>query len=237
MAISPATGLIGKKRNPLAVWLLLPFVTLGIYSLVWYYKVNREARDLGVPSSPGVSLLAVTLGAFLLVPPFVSYYKTGERIAAAQRAAGVAPTCSPAVGLLLWMFLFGSGSLYYQSELNKIWDYYGNPPEGSPIPIAPTRQAAIGYQPQAFQPQGYLPAGQPQNYQQQGPGYQQPGYQQPGYQQPGGYQPGQPQGYPEQPGYQQPGGYQSGQPQGYPEQPGYQQPGYQQPGGYQPGGY
>jgi len=35
-----------KVRNPFLVfvWSLL---TLGIYYLVWYYKINRELRDLG----------------------------------------------------------------------------------------------------------------------------------------------------------------------------------------------
>jgi hypothetical protein len=187
MAISPAAGRAGKRRNPVIVWLLLPIVTLGIYAWVWYYKVNREARDLGVTVSPGISLLAITLGWFILVPPFVSIFKTGERIAQAQRSAGVAATCNPVVGLLLWAFLFGSGTLYYQAELNKIWDYYGNPPEGSPIAIAAGHQQAIGYQ-----PQGNLPAGEPQGYQQpehqpselQHPQYQEPGNQQPGYERP-----------------------------------------------------
>jgi hypothetical protein len=182
MTTSGVMGRAGRRRNPLVVWILLPLVTLGIYSLVWYYKVNRETRDLGVEANPGVSLLAITLGAFILVPPFVSMFKTGERIAQAQRSAGVAATCSPAIGLLLWMFLFGSGTLYYQSELNKIWDHHGNPPEGSPIPIAAPQQQAIGYQ-----PHGHLPAGD-----QQQPGYypprhtdepQQPGDPQRGYQQ------------------------------------------------------
>jgi hypothetical protein len=33
-----------KRRNPAAVWLGLPLITLGIYSLVWWYKINDEAR-------------------------------------------------------------------------------------------------------------------------------------------------------------------------------------------------
>ena len=33
-----------KKRNIVGVWLGLPFITLGIYSYVWIYKVNNEAR-------------------------------------------------------------------------------------------------------------------------------------------------------------------------------------------------
>src|SRR5215469_10178102 len=156
MASPGMIGKVGKWRNPVVIWILLPFVTLGIYSLVWYYKVNRETRDLGVEANPGVSVLAITLGALILVPPFVSMFNTGGRIAQAQRSAGVAPTCSPAVGLLLWIFLFGSGTFYYQSELNKIWDHLGNPPEGTTIPIAASQQA-IGHQ-----ARGNLPAGDQQ---------------------------------------------------------------------------
>src|SRR5947208_1103290 len=35
-----------KVRHPAIVFALV-FVTLGIYYLVWYYKVNRELRALG----------------------------------------------------------------------------------------------------------------------------------------------------------------------------------------------
>ena len=35
-----------KVRNPWAV-ALLPIVTLGIYHLVWWYRINRELRDYG----------------------------------------------------------------------------------------------------------------------------------------------------------------------------------------------
>ena len=145
---------------------MLPLVTLGIYHLVWYYKINREARDLGVTADPGVSLLAITLGCFILIPPFVSIFNTGERIARAQQAAGMAATCSPAVGLVLWIFLFGSGTLYYQSELNKIWDHYGNPPEGSQITIASCQDQAIGIRPHGNAPPA-IPRANPE------PGWQQ----------------------------------------------------------------
>ncbi len=35
-----------KIRSPWAA-ALLPFVTLGIYHLVWWYRINREMRDYG----------------------------------------------------------------------------------------------------------------------------------------------------------------------------------------------
>lgn len=214
MAPSPVTGLAGKRRNPVAVWLLAP-ITLGIYGLVWYYKINREARDMGVESNPGTSLLAITLGAFIIVPPFVSIFKTGERIAASQRAAGIAPTCNPVVGLLLWLFVFGTGTLYYQSEMNKIWDHYGVPQEGSAVQVMPSQPQAIGYQQQAS---GYDAQ---QGYQQQG--YQQQDYSQQGYPQQQAYPD---QGYQQQENPQQQHGYpqqqqQEEQQQGYPQQGNY----------------
>lgn len=126
----------GKRRNIFAVWLGLPIITLGIYSYVWYYKVNREARDMAIDSNPTNSLLAILIGWVLIyIPPFVSIYRTGGRIAEMQRRAGLQPTCSGGLGILL-IFVFGTWTLYYQSQLNKVWERYGNPPEGSPIQIA-----------------------------------------------------------------------------------------------------
>jgi hypothetical protein len=133
-----SSGRAGKHRDPVTVWLLWPLLTLGVYWLVWYYKINREARRLGIRVAPVASLLAITLGAIIIVPPFVSFYQTGERIARMQRSAGLTRTCSPVAGLLLMVFLFGSGTLYYQAELNRIWDHYGNPPKGSAVPLTAT---------------------------------------------------------------------------------------------------
>ncbi|MET4049550.1 uncharacterized protein YsxB (DUF464 family) [Rhodococcus sp. UYP5] len=48
----------------------------------------------------------------------VSYYNTGHRIKNPQGAAGVEPTCSAVVGLLL-CFVLGLQSLYYQVHLNE----------------------------------------------------------------------------------------------------------------------
>jgi Sec-independent protein secretion pathway component TatC len=132
-----------KKRNIVAVWLLLPFITLGIYHFVWYYKINNEARrylkDNGI--SPGMSLLAITLGAILVVPPFVSVYKSCSRIQRMQVQAGLTSRIEPVLGLLL-TFVFGLHVLYMQSHLNSIWDAHlrsgqgGGP--GSPLISKPS---------------------------------------------------------------------------------------------------
>jgi hypothetical protein len=108
-------------------------VTLGIYGLWWYYKINAEMRDYheSIDVQPGVSLLAVLLGWIILIPPIVSWVRTGGRIAQAQRLAGSQYRCSGLVGLLLqWI---GFGIVYYQSQANKVWDIYGNPEPGTSI--------------------------------------------------------------------------------------------------------
>jgi len=69
-----------KIRHPLVAFGLV-FLTLGIYYLVWYYKVNRELRDIGratgqedqLGRKPLNSLLAITVGWLIIVPPFVSF--------------------------------------------------------------------------------------------------------------------------------------------------------------------
>lgn len=35
---------VGKTRNPWGVW-LLSLITIGIYPLIWYFKINKELRD------------------------------------------------------------------------------------------------------------------------------------------------------------------------------------------------
>jgi hypothetical protein len=115
------------------VW---PLITLGIYHLYWWYKINDEARrlDPSINVNPLLSLLALFPGALVIVPPFVSVYRTGGRIRSMQEAAGNPPSVLPIIGLLL-MFVFSSYSLYYQIALNGIWTSYGNQPENSPVPI------------------------------------------------------------------------------------------------------
>lgn len=141
------TGRTGKIRNIFAVWLLLPFITFGIYRLVWYYKINREARDLDkrIVVNPGMAVVAITFGAFIIVPPFVSIYNTGQRIGQMQAAAGLPSTCNGVLGLIA-AFVAGLDALYYQAELNKIWVHLGSLPEGTEITLPGQWSAAPGGQ-------------------------------------------------------------------------------------------
>lgn len=130
-----------KRRNPLAVWLGLPLITLGVYYFVWWYKINNEARRfLDDPTiNPGLSVVAVTLGALVIVPPLVSAYGTTARIARMQERAGIPPgaRANPWIAVLLH-FVVGAHALYMQMELNRIWDGYRQPALAAlPPPVAP----------------------------------------------------------------------------------------------------
>ena len=116
-------GIPVKIRNPFLVF-VWSLVTFGIYYLVWYYKINRELRDAaGISVSPVVAVLAISLGWLIIVPPFVSWYRTFERIASAQRSASV-KEANPILGFILFViavFLLPVEVLYAQDELNALW--------------------------------------------------------------------------------------------------------------------
>ena len=138
------------------VWVIVwSFFTLGIYGMYWWYQVNRELRDLGrargsheLGDSPGVSLLAVTLGWLVIVPPFVSIYNGVKRIQAAQRLAGI-PEGQLMNGWLMLGLLVTSAVIYIpfgvgyvQSEINKVWNAaaIADQPagdQGASLPAAP----------------------------------------------------------------------------------------------------
>ncbi|MEX2540082.1 MAG: DUF4234 domain-containing protein [Actinomycetota bacterium] len=110
-----------KRRNPWGVF-LLSLVTIGVYFLVWWYKINNELKNFGIANDPAVATLAVSIGGFILVPPFVSYYKTADRILKAQERSGATERIAPILALLLYIVVNFFAIPYYQSQLNKVWD-------------------------------------------------------------------------------------------------------------------
>jgi len=117
-------GRQAKIRSPLGGF-LLALVTFGIYYIVWYYKTNRELRDVaGIDVSPGMSTVAITLGAIVIIPPFVSMWRFFKRIEQAQDAAGIDHPISHVTGFVLYLiavFLFPVEMPYAQHHLNRLW--------------------------------------------------------------------------------------------------------------------
>lgn len=129
-------GVSVRKRHPWGVW-GLTLVTLGIYGIVWWFKINRELRDysaaVGRPldNNPHLAWLAVFPGGVVLVPPFFTAVYTARRIRAVQEMiAGrqIQEVDSWIAGILtaVWVLLLGILGWfigpYFQGALNAMWD-------------------------------------------------------------------------------------------------------------------
>jgi hypothetical protein len=114
-------GIGFKRRNPWGVF-GLAVITLGIYYVVWWYKINNEMNNLGIQCNPTSSVLAITIGGIVIVPPFISYYTTADRIRQAQERTNASERIIPVLALLLLVVVNIFAAPYYQSQLNKAWD-------------------------------------------------------------------------------------------------------------------
>jgi hypothetical protein len=115
-----------KVRNPWAV-ALLPFVTFGIYHLVWWYRINRELRDYGAAKgidlgqNPTNSVLALFPGSLIIVPALLTYYNGFQRVQKATETSGK-ETPNGWIGLILYLLLAPALWAYIQVSLNNVWE-------------------------------------------------------------------------------------------------------------------
>jgi uncharacterized protein DUF4234 len=125
----PGAGSTAKIRHPLAV-ILLSIVTFSIYYFCWWYFINREMADLGkangrtdLGEAPVWSVLAMTVGALLIIPPFVTYWRTCKRVERAQNLVLGSNNFSPMLAfVLIFIPLVGFISTWLvQSNLNQVW--------------------------------------------------------------------------------------------------------------------
>ncbi len=113
-----------KKRSPVAV-LLLPFVTFGIYSIVWQVKTKGELNSQGaqIPT------------AWLIIVPLVNIwwlwkYSEGVELVTKKEMSAI-------VSFVLLYLLGFIGSAILQNEFNKL-----SPQSTTPdTPQAPAPQA------------------------------------------------------------------------------------------------
>jgi hypothetical protein len=126
------------KRDPLVV-LLLSFITLGIYALYWYYKVNEEIQrytgDMTI--SPVRSLMAVLFGWIIIVPPFIAVWNTANHVVEMERGVEIQQELSPAIAIVLLLVIAVALGLYVQEHLNRVWDRAAGLPIASPPPAPP----------------------------------------------------------------------------------------------------
>jgi hypothetical protein len=131
-----------KVRSPWAV-ALLPIITLGIYHLVWWYKINKELKAYGeakgydLGQNPTNSLLALFPGVLIVIPALVTYYRGTERVQGASKIAGREPVNGWIV-LVLYLLLAPGMWFYLQSSLNEVWEREAEPLPGQDAPPPPS---------------------------------------------------------------------------------------------------
>jgi hypothetical protein len=130
------------KRNPLGV-LGLTVITLGIYFLYWYWKINDELRLYKRDESinPTRSLMAMLFGWLIIVPPFIAMYNTAKHVQDAEQRLGVQPQLEPALTIVFLLIVAIGNTIYVQEHLNRIWDRASRsnefPPAGASGPPMP----------------------------------------------------------------------------------------------------
>ena len=119
----------GATIRNIFVVAILSVVTLGIYVFFWWYFVNREMADLGrarqtneLGTSPGTSLLAITLGALVIVPAIMSIIGTFRRVQATQRLTRSSEPINGWIALVLLLIVSPAFYAYLQSGLNPSWE-------------------------------------------------------------------------------------------------------------------
>ncbi len=143
-----------KIRSPWAA-ALLPLITLGIYHLVWWYRINRELRDYGrakgfdLGQNPTNSLLALFPGGLIIVPALVAYWRGVKRVQGAARLGGNEPV-NGWIALILYLLLAPALWAYLQVSLNDLWRREAealpgqepppSPPDQMPPPLPPEQQ-------------------------------------------------------------------------------------------------
>jgi hypothetical protein len=130
-----------KVRNPWAV-ALLPIITVGIYHLVWWYRINKELKAYGeakgydLGQNPTNSLLALFPGGLIIVPALVSYWRGTERVQGASKIAGHEPV-SGWLSIILYLLIAPAFWAYLQVSLNNVWEQEAEALPGQAGPPAP----------------------------------------------------------------------------------------------------
>jgi len=131
-----------KVRNPWAV-ALLPIVTLGIYHLVWWYKINKELKAYGeakgydLGQNPTNSVLALFPGGIIVIPALVTYWRGTKRVMGAAKLTGQEPV-SGWISIILYLLLSPAFWAYLQVSLNHVWEQEAEPLPGQEAPPAPS---------------------------------------------------------------------------------------------------
>ena len=117
----PAAGPPGQVRSPVAV-ILLSIVTLGIYTLYWYYAVFEELKDRtgnGVGGPIGLLLgLCIGIVNIFLLPSEVGNMYAQEGLEKPVTGLTGFWVLIPLVGFIIWI-------VKVQNAMNHRWEASG----------------------------------------------------------------------------------------------------------------
>ncbi len=126
-----------RRRSPLLIGLAGALAPYGLTGW-WWWRVSNELRDFGhardVPAAsgplkPSVETIMMSIGCYVVVPPFIVIITAVSRVRAAQVAAGLARPLNPRIVWLAPVFPLLCGLL--QRELNRLWDATATPARSS----------------------------------------------------------------------------------------------------------
>jgi hypothetical protein len=106
--------------------------------LYWSWKINDELSSFEHDDtiSPTRSLIAISLGWIIIVPPFIAIYNTAKHVQADERRLAIQPELETAFTIVFLVLVSIVNGLYIQEHLNRLWDRAaGDAPE---LPEAPT---------------------------------------------------------------------------------------------------
>lgn len=128
----PQSPSVGVSAD-LWFWCVAILVVSLLLGLPGWYRINRELHDLDCAYDPRKaahqpfwSLLMMTVGWLVVLPPFIAVFQACRRIQRAQTRTGQPET-------LRFAWILASGLLlpvlfsYMQYELNKVWSKEGQP--------------------------------------------------------------------------------------------------------------
>ena len=114
-------GPVGQVRST-GMAILLVIVTLGIYSLVWYYKTHEELKNHTGQGIGGV--VALLLGLFVgIAMPFLTAHEVGKM----YERAGRQEPLSAITGLWVLIPILGSIIWFVKTNgaINSYWESLG----------------------------------------------------------------------------------------------------------------
>lgn len=126
-----------RRRSPLLIGLAGMLTPYGLTGW-WWWRVSNELRDFGqahdVPEAsgtlkPAVETIMMSIGCYVIAPPFIVIIMAVSRVRAAQVAAGLERPLNPRIVWLAPLFPVLCGLL--QRELNRLWDATATPARSS----------------------------------------------------------------------------------------------------------